>query len=160
MDTVFCGKIVHGTMIPGTPHPLYLDRPIREGFVDVITSTLSGFAIPDPARSADPARTGCAEVRLTFLPHGPPAAALIFRIREVHPCPYLEYWLARQRACSQCALLGVEKRRRRSISHGLSIVPTPTLVACGVCITIWSVHCSAGCSLKQSSCLCIPTDIA
>ena len=56
------------------------------------------------------AGSGCAEVRLTFLPHGPPAAALIFRIREAHLCPYLEYWLARQRARSQCTLLGVEKR--------------------------------------------------
>ena len=56
------------------------------------------------------AGNGGAEVRLTFLPHGPPAAALIFRIREAHLCPYLEYWLARQRARSQCTLLGVEKR--------------------------------------------------
>ena len=56
------------------------------------------------------AGTGCAEVRLTFLPHGPPAAALIFRIRDAHPCAYLEDWLARQCARSQCTLLGVEKR--------------------------------------------------
>ena len=106
------------------------------------------------------AGNGGAEVRLTFLPHGPPAAALIFRMRDVLPCPYLEYWLARQRACSQCPLFGVEKRRRCPISHGPWSVPTPALVARGVCITIWSVHCSTGCSLQQSSWSCIPTDNA
>merc|ERR1712205_21647 len=65
------------------------------------------------------AGNGGAEVRLTFLPHGPPAAALIFRMRDVLPCPYLEYWLARQRACSQCPLFGVEKRQRmrRGVDH-------------------------------------------
>merc|ERR1712216_413299 len=106
------------------------------------------------------AGNGGAEVRLTFLPHGPPAAALIFRMRDVLPCPYLEYWLARQRACSQCPLFGVEKRRRCPISHGPWSVPTPALVARGVCITTWSVHCSTGCSLQQSSWSCIPTDNA
>merc|ERR1711943_109969 len=89
--------------------------------------------------SSTVAGNGGAEVRLTFLPHGPPAAALIFRMRDVLPCPYLEYWLARQRACSQCPLFGVEKRRRCPISHGPWSVPTPALVARGVCITICAV---------------------
>jgi hypothetical protein len=56
------------------------------------------------------AGSGWVKVGLTFLPHGPPAAALFSHFRDAPSGPLLEYWLARERARPQCTLLGVEKR--------------------------------------------------
>ena len=44
------------------------------------------------------AGTGCAEVRLTLLHHGPPAAALIFQFRDAPRPPTWGCWVAREHA--------------------------------------------------------------
>ena len=44
------------------------------------------------------AGSGWVKVGLTFLPHGPPAAALFSHFRDAHSGPLLGCWVARERA--------------------------------------------------------------